>query len=89
MRQITPEPYPDVTMEEVTHDNEDTVTDRLDQVTEARNHSISPHRRIRVRNVRVACGSHAVVDENGYLIPVCTAYDLLRAYKYFWRASQD
>ena len=40
MRQITPEPYPDVTMKEVTHDDEDTVTDRLDQVTEARKPSM-------------------------------------------------
>ena len=31
----------------------------------------------------------AVVDENGYLIPVLTAHDLLRRCKSFWRVSQD
>ena len=31
----------------------------------------------------------AVVDESGYLVPVCTAGDLLRVFKNIWRASQD
>jgi hypothetical protein len=30
----------------------------------------------------------AVIDESGYLVPVCTPGDLLRAFKHFWRAAQ-
>ena len=31
----------------------------------------------------------AVVNEDGYLVPVCTAGDLLRGCKIFWQASED
>jgi hypothetical protein len=32
-------------------------------------------------------GVMAVIDDNGYLIPLCTAADLLRACKTIWRAT--
>jgi len=31
----------------------------------------------------------AVVDDDGYLIPLCTSADLLRAFKTIWRATKD
>jgi len=30
-----------------------------------------------------------VLNESGYLVPLLTAADLLRACKYFWQRSQD
>ena len=32
-------------------------------------------------------GPMVVLNESGYLVPLCTAGDLLRGCKYFWRAS--
>jgi hypothetical protein len=40
-----------------------------------------------LRNPRL--GPMVVLDDNGYLVPLCTASDLLRGCRYFWRASQD
>ena len=37
---------------------------------------------------RTSFGVMAVVNEDGYLVPVCTANDLLRACKIIWRASE-
>jgi hypothetical protein len=31
----------------------------------------------------------AVVDDDGYLIPLCTSADLLRAFKTIWRVTED
>ncbi len=89
MTHISTEQYPDVAMEEVTHDHDDATTDRLEQIREARKRSVPapPYSALTIIGVRPA--PMAVTDENGYLIPVCTAYDLLRACEYFWRASQD
>ena len=32
-------------------------------------------------------GPMVVLNDSGYLVPLCTAGDLLRGCKYFWRAS--
>ena len=40
-----------------------------------------------LRNPRL--GPIVVVDESGYLVPLCTASDLLRGCRYFWHRSQD
>jgi hypothetical protein len=40
-----------------------------------------------MRNPRV--GPLVVLDDTGYLVPLCTAGDLLRGCRYFWRTSQD
>ena len=40
-----------------------------------------------LRNPRV--GPMVALDDRGYLVPLCTAGDLLRGCRYFWRASQD
>jgi hypothetical protein len=40
-----------------------------------------------LRNPRL--GPMVVLDDKGYLVPLCTARDLLRGCRYFWRASQD
>ena len=34
-------------------------------------------------------GAMVVLNDNGYLVPLCTAGDLLRGCKYYWRAAQD
>ena len=89
MTHISTEHYPDVAMEEFTHDQDDATTDRLEQIREARKRSMPapPYSALTTIGARPAL--MAVIDENGYLIPVCTGYDVLRACKYFWRASQD
>lgn len=33
-------------------------------------------------------GPTVVINDSGYLVPLCTAGDLLRGGKYYWRASQ-
>ena len=38
---------------------------------------------------RSSFGVMAVVNEDGYLVPVCTAGDLLRACKIIWQATED
>lgn len=40
-----------------------------------------------LRNPRV--GPMVVLNDSGYLIPLCTAGDLLRGCRYFWRSTQD
>jgi hypothetical protein len=40
-----------------------------------------------LRNPQV--GPMMVLDDSGYLVPLCTAGDLLRGCRYFWRAAQD
>ena len=40
-----------------------------------------------LRNPRV--GPMVVLDDSGYLVPLCTAGDLLRGCRYFWRASPE
>lgn len=40
-----------------------------------------------LRNPRL--GPMLVVNENGYLVPLCTASELLRGCRYFWHRSQD
>jgi hypothetical protein len=34
-------------------------------------------------------GPIVVINDNGYLVPLWTAGELLRGCKYFWRASRD
>ena len=34
-------------------------------------------------------GSMVVINDGGYLVPLCTAGDLLRGCRFFWRTSQD
>jgi hypothetical protein len=34
-------------------------------------------------------GPMLVINDSGYLVPLCTAGDLLRGCKYFWRNSRD
>jgi hypothetical protein len=34
-------------------------------------------------------GSMLVINGSGYLVPLCTAGDLLRGCKKFWRAARD
>lgn len=38
---------------------------------------------------RFSYGVMAVVDQDGYLVPVFTAGDLLRACKMIWQATED
>ena len=40
-----------------------------------------------LRNPRV--GPMLVINRSGYLVPLCTAGDLLRSCKIFWRAARD
>ena len=40
-----------------------------------------------LRNPRL--GPMLVVNESGYLVPLCTASELLRGCRYFWHRSQD
>jgi hypothetical protein len=40
-----------------------------------------------LRNPRV--GPMLVINGSGYLVPLCTAGDLLRGCKKFWRAARD
>lgn len=40
-----------------------------------------------LRNARL--GPMLVVNESGYLVPLCTASELLRGCRYFWHRSQD
>jgi hypothetical protein len=40
-----------------------------------------------LRNPRVA--PMLVSNDSGYLVPLCTAGDLLRGCRYFWRAARD
>ena len=34
-------------------------------------------------------GPMVVVDESGYLVPLCTAGDLLRGFRMLWRISRE
>jgi hypothetical protein len=34
-------------------------------------------------------GPMAVVNDGGYLVPLCTAGDLLRGCRFFWRRARD
>jgi hypothetical protein len=34
-------------------------------------------------------GPMVVINDGGYLVPLCTAGDLLRGCRNFWRASRD
>lgn len=89
MRQIISEQGPPVRIEELTDGNDKSATDRLQQVSEADDVFMPapPYAALMMPVSRA--GLMAVVDDHGYLIPVCTAGDLLRGCKYFWRASQD
>jgi hypothetical protein len=62
---------------------------QMDQITDANQWAISapPYAALLMPASRAAV--MAVIDENGLLTPLCTAGDLLRNCKYFWRISQD
>ena len=34
-------------------------------------------------------GPMVVIDESGYLVPICTAGDLLRGFRMLWRISRE
>jgi hypothetical protein len=89
MRHIIGEQRPQGEIDEFIDGYDKSTIDRLQQVSEAAETSIQapPFAELMMPSSRA--GLMAVVDENGYLIPVCTAGDLLRGCKYFWRASQD
>jgi hypothetical protein len=89
MRHVTTEHDPDLEIEELIHEYGDTPAERLEQISEVGERSMAAplYSALMMPGSRAAL--MAVVDDNGYLIPVCTAFDLLRGCKFFWRASQD
>ncbi|HEY7217574.1 MAG TPA: hypothetical protein VH985_04210 [Candidatus Binatia bacterium] len=89
MRHAINEEYSDLEVEEVAPEYGDVLTERLDQQSEIAERSmpVPPYSALMMPGSRAAL--MAVVDDNGYLIPICTAFDLLRGCKYFWRASLD
>lgn len=84
MSHVIGEHYLDLEIEEITHEHGDSPTEQSEQI---RSMHAPPCSAVMMPGSRAAL--MAVVDENGYLIPVFTANDLLRRCKSFWRASQD
>jgi hypothetical protein len=85
MRHTTNEEYRKI--EGVEQDDSELLTERFDQQSEAmeRPMLVPPYSALMMPVSRAAL--MAVVDDGGYLIPICTAFDLLRGCKHFWRAS--
>ena len=89
MQPIIDEYSRDVEIEEVGGNCGDVPTTQSDQISEARNLSIPPPPYAALAMPASRAALIAVLDGNGYLIPVYTAADFLRGCRYFWSASQD
>lgn len=89
MRHAINEEYLDPEIEDVAQEYVDILAERLDPKSETAERAmpVPPYSALMMPGSRAAL--MAVVDDNGYLIPICTAFDLLRGCKYFCRASQD
>ncbi|HVO91746.1 MAG TPA: hypothetical protein VMT22_02845 [Terriglobales bacterium] len=89
MQQVIGEHYPDSEIEEVAPEFGEALMEPLAEVSEAEEPSMPapPYSALMMPASRAA--QMAVLDENGYLVPVCTAGDILRSCRYFWRAAMD
>jgi hypothetical protein len=87
MRQITSEANVPLAIEEIAQAGMSQIA-AVEQITDANERTIStpPYAALLMPASRAAL--MAVIDENGLLTPLCTAGDLLRSCKYFWRASR-
>lgn len=87
MRQVTSELNEPLAIKEIAQGMSQTAA--VDQITDAKERAVSapPYAALLMPASRAAL--MAVIDENGLLTPLCTAGDLLRSCKYFWRVSQD
>ena len=69
------------------------VVEAMGELAVAQQANESPSFRERLPWIGALCnprlGPIVVVDESGYLVPLCTASDLLRGCRFFWHRSQD
>jgi hypothetical protein len=87
MRQIGNDQYTESEAEEISREQSVAFTSPAEQSSPARSMPVPPYSAL----VRASSEPTllAVVDASGYLMPVCTAGDLLRVFRSIWHASQD
>jgi hypothetical protein len=82
-------PVSDVINEELTHQNGEEPSETLSLVSEQAEDRIDRKPAYATFPAgTTAVSVFAVVDANGYLIPIFTAADLLREFKALWKAAQ-
>jgi hypothetical protein len=88
MRQMIGEQNTPLAIEEIAQEGMSQIA-AIEQITDANVRTIStpPYAALLMPASRAPL--MAVIDENGLLTPLCTAGDLLRSCKYFWRVSRD